>query len=180
MVRTLSRVRLNICYFHCTTSLAPTDASRNDAESSDDHFSSASEGEGTPNPNRLSTDASASPIPITRVERVDDRAAHGEVPGTSAYDMRTKDAVPDEIEIVPEGRRSRSATVNRSRSASHLSADSRPQTPGGSPIPKTVVEKVDNKPSYGEVDGTLAKEQRMADAAPDEIRQAPAEARDGR
>ena len=50
---------------------------------------------------------------------------------------------------------------------------SRPQTPGGSPIPKTVVEKVDFKPSHGEVEGTLAKEQRMADAMPDEVVRAP-------
>lgn len=46
-------------------------------------------------------------------------------------------------------------------------------SPGGSPIPKTVVEKVDDKPSYGEVEGTPAKEMRMADAMPDEVRRAP-------
>lgn len=146
------------------------------SESSDDHFSSASEG--TPNPNRLSADGSQSPIPLTRVERVDDKAAHGEVPGTPAYEMRLKDAVPDEVEIVPEGRRSRSATASRSRSGSHLSTDSRPQTPGGSPVPKLVVERVDDKPAYGEVDGTVAKEMRSADAAPDEVRKAPPQARD--
>ena len=145
-------------------------------ESSDDHFSSASEG--TPNPNRLSVGSNPqSPIPITRVERVDDRAAHGEVPGTPAYEKRTQDAVPDEIEIVPEGRRSRSGTQSRSRSNSLL-PNSRPQTPGGSPVPRTVVEKVDDKPSYGEVDGTLAKELRMADAEPDEVRRAPAVTRE--
>lgn len=44
-------------------------------------------------------------------------------------------------------------------------------------MPKTIVEKVDDKPSYGEVDGTPAKEMRMADATPDEIRKAPEEAR---
>lgn len=148
------------------------------AESSDDHFSSASEG--TPNPNRLSTENPGSPIPITRVERVDDKAAHGETPGTPAYQLRTQDAVPDEIEIVPEGSRSRSATASRSRSASHLSTDSRPQTPGGSPIPRTVVERVSEKPAYGEKEGTLAYEQRKADAQPDEVRQAPPEAVDGR
>ena len=43
-----------------------------------------------------------------------------------------------------------------------------------------MVERVDDKPSYGEVDGTLAKEQRMADAAPDEVRKAPPQAVDGR
>jgi len=141
-------------------------------DASDDHFSSASEG-----------DASSlqSPIPITRVERVDDKAAHGEVPGTPAYDLRTQDAVPDEVEIVPEGRRSRSNTSHsRGRASSALSggsaSGSREPTPGGSPIPKTVVEKVDDKPSHGEVDGTPAKEMRMADAMPDEVRSAPKEA----
>jgi len=146
------------------------------SESSDDHFSSASEG--TPNPSRRSADGSQSPIPLTRVERVDDKAAHGEVPGTPAYEMRLSDAVPDELEIVPEGRRSRSATTSRSRSGSHLSTVSRPETPGGSPVPKLVVERVDDKPAYGEVNGTQAKEMRMADASPDEVRKAPPVSRD--
>jgi hypothetical protein len=89
--------------------------------------------------------------------------------------------VPDEIEIVPEGKRSRSNTAAaspaRGRASSSLSnaMGSRPQTPGGSPIPKTVVEKVDNKPSHGEVDGTVAKELRSADAEPDEVKSAPPE-----
>ncbi|KAH9826623.1 hypothetical protein Tdes44962_MAKER10027, partial [Teratosphaeria destructans] len=140
-----------------------------DLSESDDHFSSASEGD-------------APPTPITRVERVDDRPAHGEVPGTHAYSLRTQDAVPDEIEIVPEGQRSRSGTQSRSRAASNLSISSRPDTPrspGGTPVPRTVVERVDDKPAHGEVAGTFAAEQRRADAAPDEVRRAPAEARSG-
>jgi hypothetical protein len=140
-------------------------------DTSDEHFDSASEGG---EPGRSSSEnAPPSPIPITRVERVDDTAAHGEVPGTPAYSLRTQDAVPDEIEIVPEGQRSRSATQSRSRAASTLSATSatsRPQTPGGSPIPRTVVEKVDNEPRHGEIEGTLAHEKRLADAEPDEVR----------
>lgn len=140
-------------------------------ESSDDHFSSASEG--TPsNPNRLSTDGSQSPIPITRVERVDDKAAYGEEPGTPAYALRTADAVPDEVEVVPEGRRARSGTLgtqSRSRSHSNLSVSSRPETPGGSPVPHIKVERLDDKPAYGEVEGTLAKEMREYDAQPDEM-----------
>lgn len=88
--------------------------------------------------------------------------------------------MPDEVEIVPEGRRSRSATATRSRASSHLSTGSRPQTPGGTPVPKTIVERVDDKPAYGEVEGTAAKEMRMADAKPDEVRQAPPQAVDGR
>lgn len=134
------------------------------SDNSDDHFSSASEG-------------AQSPVPITRVERVDDAPRHGEVPGTPAYHLRAQDAVPDEIEIVPEGRRSRSSTMasgrGRALSGTNSATGSRPQTPGGSPIPKTVVEKVDFKPSHGEVEGTPAKEMRMADAMPDEIRAAP-------
>lgn len=140
------------------------------SESSDDHFSSASEGSPKINPNRLSTPMS--PVPVTRVERVDDQPAHGEVPGTAAYSQRTQDAVPDEVEIVPEGQRSRSGTT-RGRSASNLSAasgNSRPGTPGGSPIPRTVVERVDDKPAHGEVKGTEAWAMRKEDAQPDEVK----------
>lgn len=145
-------------------------------DSSDDHFSSASEGaDNTPGQDY----PPQSPIPITRVERVDDTPAHGEVPGTPAYSLRTQDAVPDEIEIVPEGRRSRSATLQiaggRSRgnsAASNSSTGSRPMTPGGTPVPKLVVERVDNKPAHGEVEGTEAHAKRLADATPDEVRAA--------
>ncbi|KAK0327321.1 hypothetical protein LTR82_002084 [Friedmanniomyces endolithicus] len=147
--------------------------------SDDEHFSSASEGDTLhPNRKRLSTPAT----PITRVERVDDQPAYGEVPGTQAYSIRTADAVPDEVEIVPEGLRSRSGT--RSRAMSNLGGEgagegSRPQTSGGTPVPKTVVERVDEKPAHGEVEGTLAHEMRLADAEPDEVLLAPEAARDG-
>ncbi|KAF1354442.1 hypothetical protein EJ07DRAFT_132984 [Lizonia empirigonia] len=131
-------------------------------ESGDEHFSDASEG-------RQSRAEATSPIPITRVERVDDEPAHGEVPGTPAYNLRTQDAVPDEVEIVPDGQ--------RSRSASRVSTSDRPLTPGGtplSPIPKTVVEKIDpDQPAHGDIPGTLAHQQRLADAAPDIIVKAP-------
>jgi len=131
------------------------------ADSSDEHFSDATEGQ----PARSDM---TSPIPITRVERVDDEPAHGEVPGTDAYNMRTQDAVPDEVEIVPEGA--------RSRSASRVSASDRPLTPGGTPVPKTIVEKIDpDQPSYGDVPGTLAHQQRLADATPDVVVRAPEE-----
>ncbi|KAF2622981.1 hypothetical protein BU25DRAFT_350991 [Macroventuria anomochaeta] len=128
-------------------------------DSENEHFSDASEG-------RQSRAEATSPIPITRVERVDDEPAHGEVPGTAAYKMRTQDAVPDEVEIVPDGQ--------RSRSTSRVSASDRPLTPGGTPIPKTVVEKIDpDQPGHGDVPGTLAHQQRLADAAPDVIVKAP-------
>lgn len=100
------------------------------------------------------------------MERVDDEPSYGEVPGTEAYNKRTQDAVPDEVEIVPEGQ--------RSRSASRVSISDRPYTPGGTHIPKTVVEKIDpDTPSHGDVPGTLAHELRAADAVPDIVLKAP-------
>jgi hypothetical protein len=138
-------------------------------DSDNEHFSDASEGrvheKGLDKGLEQSRAEATSPIPITRVERVDDEPAHGEVPGTAAYNMRTQDAVPDEVEIVPDGQ--------RSRSTSRVSASDRPVTPGGTPVPKMVVERVDDKPAHGEVPGTLAYEQRLADAAPDVIVKAP-------
>jgi hypothetical protein len=102
-----------------------------------------------------------SPVPVTRVEKVDDEPSHGEVPGTAAYAIRTQDAVPDEVALVPEG--------TSSRSPSRPSSAAAPRSPGGSPIPKMVVEKVDDIPSHGEVPGTAAHEKRKADAIPDSI-----------
>ncbi|KAL1648190.1 hypothetical protein SLS61_007062 [Didymella pomorum] len=138
-------------------------------DSDNEHFSDASEGrvheKGLDKGLEQSRAEATSPIPITRVERVDDEPAHGEVPGTAAYNMRTQDAVPDEVEIVPDGQ--------RSRSTSRVSASDRPVTPGGTPVPKMIVERVDDKPAHGEVPGTLAYEQRLADAAPDVIVKAP-------
>lgn len=148
-------------------------ANQHIVESGDEHFSDASEGrvheKGLDKGLEQSRAEATSPIPITRVERVDDEPAHGEVPGTAAYKMRTQDAVPDEVEIVPDGQ--------RSRSASRVSMSDRPLTPGGtpmSPIPKTIVEKIDpDQPGHGDVPGTLAHQQRLADATPDIIVKAP-------
>ena len=101
-------------------------------------------------------------MPLTRVEKVDENPSHGEIPGTSAFEIREQDAIPDEIEVIPEGSRSRSCST-----AGHLP---RPSTPGGSPVPRTVVEKVDvDQPSHGEIPGTAAYEQRKADAVPDVV-----------
>lgn len=134
------------------------------AESSDDHFSDAEEGTQSSGPTGRNRALS---IPVTRVEKVDDEPRHGEVPGTEAYKIRSQDAVPDEIEIVPEG--------TRSRSTSHVSDADRPLTPGGTPVPRTIVEKVDpDAPSHGDLPGTEAYEMRTADARPDEVVQAPA------
>lgn len=139
-------------------------------DSDNEHFSDASEGrvleKGLDKGVEQSRAEATSPIPITRVERVDDEPAHGEVPGTAAYNMRTQDAVPDEVEIVPDGQ--------RSRSTSRVSVSDRPLTPGGTPIPKTIVERIDpDQPAHGEVPGTLAHQQRLADAMPDIIVKAP-------
>jgi len=132
--------------------------------SSDEHFSDASEGRKMPLRGDDRSNAT-SPIPMTRVERVDDEPSYGEVPGTDAYKKRTQDAVPDEVEIVPDG--------TRSRSTSRLRAEDRPVTPGGSPVPKTVVEKIDDAPAHGEVPGTIAHQVRAADAVPDVILKVP-------
>ena len=95
---------------------------------------------------------------------MDNDESYGEVPGTPAYKTREKDAVPDEIEIIPDGRKSRSGS---NVSTPQMS----PIRPGGSPIPKTVLEKVDPlSPSHGDVPGTAAFSKRKADAIPDEIR----------
>lgn len=130
--------------------------------SSDEHFSDASEGRA----GQTGRSNVTSPIPTTRVERVDDEPSYGEVPGTEAYKKRVQDAVPDEVEVVPEG--------SRSRSASRVGLGDRPYTPGGTPVPKTVVEKVDpEQPSYGDVPGTHAYEVRAADAVPDVVVKVP-------
>jgi hypothetical protein len=108
---------------------------------SDDHFSDAQSGRNSPR----------SPVPVTRVEKVDNEPSYGEVPGTDAYKMRTEDAQPDEIAVIPgdERPKPRSPPIDR------------PTTPGGHPIPKTVVEKVDSSfPSHV---------QHEADAEPDMV-----------
>lgn len=91
--------------------------------------------------------------------------SHGQVPGTAAYEMRTKDAVADEMEVVPEGSHS------RSRSRSEL--ENRSPTPGGASIPITVVETVDPATSnLTQLPGTGPHEKHVADAVPDVVIQA--------
>lgn len=129
--------------------------------SEDDHFSDASEGH--PQSDSGPSSRLPSPVPRTRVEKVDSEPSHGEVPGTPAYNKREHDAIPDEIEIVPEGSQSR-----------RLSSAEGARTPGGSPIPRTQVTKVDSTtPRHGEVAGTDAYEKRRADAVPDLVLKVP-------
>ncbi|KAI9876874.1 MAG: hypothetical protein M1830_005417 [Pleopsidium flavum] len=130
-----------------------------ESENEDDHFSDASEGH-----------KPASPIPMTRIEKVDDVPSLGQVPGTAAYETRSQDAVPDDVEMIPEGAHSR-------RNSRGGSKDRSP-TPGGAPIPQTVVEKVDPAlPIRSDIPGTAAHEPYKADAVPDVVLQAPENAR---
>ncbi|EHY55358.1 hypothetical protein HRR83_008805 [Exophiala dermatitidis] len=130
------------------------------SEGEEEYFSDASEGRRPSS--RPATPSS--PIPKTRIEKVDDAPSHGEVPGTSAYEKRLGDAVPDEVEILSPGHESR-------RFSQSLDPGT---TQEGSSIPRTVVEKVDpGTPSHGEIPGTLAYLQRQMDAAPDVIIKTP-------
>ncbi|KAL4921081.1 hypothetical protein BDW62DRAFT_208775 [Aspergillus aurantiobrunneus] len=124
------------------------------SDSDDEHFSDASEGNSR---SRSRPTSLASYVPRTLVEKLDDAPSHGDVPGTSAYEKRELDAVPDEVEV-----------ISRSRSPSTAGQRRRSVTPGGTRIPRTMVEKVDpGQPSYGDVPGTEAYEKRRADAVPD-------------
>jgi len=132
------------------------------SEGEDEHFSDASEGQ--KRPSRPVTPVS--PIPRTRIEKVDDEPRYGEVPGTPAYEKRMVDAVPDEVEVVHEGHGRLSK-----RSSQFLEP---PTTPGGTLIPRTVVEKIDpESPSYGDVPKTSGYLQRQMDAVPDVILKTP-------
>ena len=96
-----------------------------------------------------------SPIPVTRVEKVDPSSpSHGEVPGTPAYAKRKADAVPDLIVRAPQP------------GSPSLPVD-RPKSPGYQEIPKTVITRVDSEPRHGEVPGTEAYNLRASDAEPD-------------
>ncbi|KAK0670694.1 hypothetical protein QBC41DRAFT_372297 [Cercophora samala] len=100
--------------------------------------------------------APASPIPRTRVERVDDKPAYGEVPGTEAYSKREGDAEPDEIAIIPD-------PLNPSPVEPERHA--RSPTPGGHPIPKTVVEEAPD--TEGSVTHPEVEERHKSDPHPD-------------
>lgn len=123
----------------------------------EDHFSDATEG---------NTHSRTASVPRTRVEKVDDHPSHGDVPGTSAYQKRGQDSVPDEVEVIPEGSRSRSQSM-----AERQPAEAGEGGEGGEEaIPKTMVERVEpDRPRHGEVPGTAAYEQRRADAVPDMV-----------
>ncbi|KAL6868400.1 hypothetical protein J3F83DRAFT_736934 [Trichoderma novae-zelandiae] len=103
----------------------------------------------------------SSPVPKTRVERVDNEPLYGEVPGTEAYEKREQDAEPDEIAMIPE--------------AAPEPSPSAPPEPGAVPI--TVVEE-----STGEYPGQHSPEEQekhKADATPDIILSPNGEIRNG-
>ncbi|KHE79169.1 hypothetical protein GE21DRAFT_2471, partial [Neurospora crassa] len=100
--------------------------------------------------------APSSPIPRTRVERVDDKPAYGEVPGTKAYSMREGDAKPDEFAIIPDPDTKLSTEEHDQR---------RPSTPGGRPIPMTVVEETPD--STGAVTHHEIEARHRVDSPPD-------------
>ncbi|KAI1482797.1 hypothetical protein F4774DRAFT_369139 [Daldinia eschscholtzii] len=118
------------------------------ASDSDEHFSDA---QSSPSNSHGAT----SPVPRTRVEKVDDEPSYGEVPGTEAYNKRTEDAEPDEIAIIHD------------KKPQSVSPD-RPVTPGGHPIPKTVVDESADAP--GSSTHHYNESLRRADAEPDFIR----------
>lgn len=104
-----------------------------------------------------------SPIPRTVVERVDPKSlSHGDVPGTAAHSKRMADAVPDAVWDTPDH--------------GHESG-SNDDLPGAKsatvPVPRTVITRVDSKPSHGEVPGTEAFEIRKGDAKPDVLENKP-------
>lgn len=80
--------------------------------------------------------------------------------------MREQDAVPDDLEIIPDGIQSRPKSITSSQNSS--------ASPRDIPVPKMVVEKIDpDSPSHGDVPGTAAHSKRQADAVPDVVLQAP-------
>jgi hypothetical protein len=120
-----------------------------ESSDSDDHFSDAQSAyQRSPN----------SPVPVTRVEKVDNEPSYGEVPGTEAYNMRAEDARPDQVAVIPDYTHNTSEEIYPDR----------PLTPGGHPIPTTVLEKIDpSQPSCDELPGTRAHKVHEADALPD-------------
>ncbi len=100
-----------------------------------------------------------SPIPITRVERVDHEASYGEVPGTDAYEMRTEDARPDEVAFIDEVREP------------DTPVSAAPVSPRGQPIPKTVLEEVPASPVLGSISRTNSHKRHASDAQPDIVLQ---------
>lgn len=130
------------------------------ASESDDHFSDA---QSAPEDEAVA----ASPVPKLRVEKVDDEPSYGEVPGTEAYEKRTGDAVPDEIAVIPD---EEAPSEPQSANESEPANDSSASTPGGQPIPKTVVDETPDE--EGSKTHHYHEDLHKADATPDFVRKA--------
>ncbi|OBT67651.1 hypothetical protein VE03_03842 [Pseudogymnoascus sp. 23342-1-I1] len=116
-----------------------------ESSDSDDHFSDARS-------DRAAYSRTASPIPTTRVERVDHEASYGEVPGTAAYDQRSEDARPDEVAFVEDE-----------------STSSDPVPRPLTPIPQTVLEEVPASPIRGHAHKPSTPKVYPVDAQPDRV-----------
>ncbi|PSS03602.1 hypothetical protein BD289DRAFT_478436 [Coniella lustricola] len=126
---------------------------------SDDHFSDAQSAQSA------SRSPCASPIPKLRVEKVSSEPSYGEVPGTEAYKMREEDAEPDEIAIVAPQEQEAAGSESEQRDIKS------PSTPGGHPIPKTVVEES----SGNSVAQSHPEMMHKGDSTPDELIKSPIE-----
>ncbi|KAF4123546.1 hypothetical protein GMORB2_6247 [Geosmithia morbida] len=109
---------------------------------SEDQFTDAQSAPETP--------TEGSPVPTTRVDRVDDEPADGEVPGTDSYQLRQADAKPDQI------------AVPREEGGDGDDDEPSPTTPAATDIPITVVQEAPGE-TPGEHEHELEHE---ADAAP--------------
>lgn len=149
-----------------------------DNSSNDDHFSDAQEGRSEMGDSDT-TPSPTVPIPLTVISKFDDTPSHGGVPGTEAFEKRATDASADVIRIIDEAetpkKRSMNIIIPGAFDGSDCDADeddggveSTPETPKSS-VPITIVERVDDVPTYGEVPGTEAFEKRLADAVPDVV-----------
>lgn len=125
------------------------------AESSDDEdqFTDAQSGPVTPRAH--------SPVPTTRVEKVDNEPSYGEVPGTEAYEKREGDADPDEIAVIPDRD---GANTPQNEERGERNDDETPEVENAE-IPVTVLEEAPGDgPSPRSEE---AESKRSADAAPD-------------
>lgn len=122
---------------------------------SEDHFSDAKSAPVSP--------ARSSPVPRTRIEKVDNEPSHGEVPGTEAHRQREEDAKPDEIAVPPD---STSPGPSEDSPNSGLSS-------GSLTAPQTVVsESAGPTGPHTEEFIERIEEAHRADATPDVVMQA--------
>lgn len=74
--------------------------------------------------------------------------------------------MPDEVEIVPEGK--------DGKPGSRMSQEPESESARGTPVPRTVVEQIDtDQPGHGQIPGTTAYRTHQADSVPDEVYKSP-------